>query len=88
VLKCLKKIVSILKKEVMSDLIPTVLKGITSFSGRQRLMPYVKYILRRLIKKTGKEEVKKQTPEEHHALVEYVDKMIRREVKHHQKARY
>ena len=81
VLKCLKKVISLLRNNKVAELSVPILKELTTFEGRTRHNVYVKYIIKRLIKRLGKEEVKKLIPEEHVALVDYVDKMMRREVR-------
>ena len=87
VLKCLKRLLVVLSYEAISELCPTIIKSVTEFEGKQKLSVYVKYIFRKLIKKLGKDEVRKQTPEAHVALVDYIHKMMKREANQLQKAR-
>lgn len=87
VLKCVKRIIVVISREVIEEIAESILKGVTEFSGRQKFNVYVKYIIKKLIRKLGKDGVKSQTPEEHHALIDYVDKQMRREAKQVLKAR-
>lgn len=87
VLRCLKRILTIISNETTKEICKNVVETLLSFEGRQKLTIYIKYIIQRLIKKLGKEEVKKQSPSEHAALIDYVDKMLKREHKQIQKSR-
>jgi hypothetical protein len=78
VLMCLKRVLTILPKEIVLELCPSILKAVTEFDGKQKLNLYVKYVVKKFIRKLGKEEVKKHTPEDHLALVDYCDKMIQK----------
>jgi hypothetical protein len=87
VLKCIKRIIVVISKESIEEIAGSILNAITEFSGRQKMNVYVKYIIKKLVRKLGRDEVKRQCPEEHHALIDYVDKMMRRAAKALQKAR-
>uniref|UniRef100_A0A7S3N6U0 RRP12 HEAT domain-containing protein n=1 Tax=Euplotes harpa TaxID=151035 RepID=A0A7S3N6U0_9SPIT len=87
VLKLLKRILSVISKEAAGELCSTILAAIVSFEGKQKLSLRVKYLIKKLIKMVGKDEVKRQIPPEHIALVDYTDKMMRREQKKIQKSR-
>ena len=87
VLRCLKRILTIISSETTKEICKNVVETLLSFEGRQKLTIYIKYIIQRLIRKLGKEEVKKQSPSEHAALIDYVDKMLKREHKQIQKSR-
>lgn len=81
VLRCVKRIIAVLPKDSVLELADTVMAAITEFDGKQKLNLYVKYIVKKFIRKLGKDELKKHTPEAHSALIEYCDKMQRRERK-------
>ena len=87
VLKCLKCLLSIISNDAIWELSEPILKAITEFEGRQKMNIYVRYIIGKFIKRLGKDEVKKHTPETHAALIDYVDKQLRRDAKQLQKSR-
>lgn len=87
VLRCLKKILVLLSKELVSEVAPKVLEAVLTFEGANKLNVFVKYILRRTLKKLGKEVVRKLVPEAHVALVDYVEKQMKREAKQLKKSK-
>ena len=87
VLKCLKRVLAIVSVETIRELCKTILENLVSFEGKEKLLLNIKYIIKRLIKRLGKEEVKKLCPSQHVALIDYVDKMMKREVRQIQKNR-
>lgn len=87
VLRCLKRILAIINADTTKEICKKLLETLLSFEGKQKLSIYIRYIIQRLIRKIGKEEVKRQSPSEHAALIDYVDKMLKRETKQIQKSR-
>jgi len=47
----------------------------------------VKQVVTKLVKKLGKDKVKKMAPESEHSLIDYIEKMIRREIKEKREAK-
>jgi len=87
VLKCLKVLLSIISLESLTALSSEVLPAVISFEGRQKLNIYVRYIIGKFIKKLGKATVKDLVPDSEAALVDYVEKMIKKEAKQLKKSR-